>query len=682
MLRWLPMAAAFLTVAALGAGPDRAQGASATSQPLTIKAKIPLPDSPIQMNAAFGSVWMLDGAIQSSQLLRLNIATGRVEHAIQLGPPAPNDSENPGPMAIGKNAVWVAKYWQNTVQRVSPSTNRVVQTVRVGISPNGLVAGFGSIWVANSNSASVSRISQATGRVTATIHVGTATAFAGGPAYLARNSTGIWATIPVLHEIVEINPSTDRVERTIPTDSAGTCGSMTFVPHAVWLDALGCGLNEIARIDLRTGATTARIAVGRWFVSLMAVRDGSLWIAHNSWFNPNTFTGGGGVLEQRDPTTGRVEATYSLGHGDGLAGPLFVGDTLWQANFFTNTLNLFQAPPATPPLASTATASPMARAVPSRHSPRVPAEQSDPPITTAPAAGFTKAGFGSLWLLAPTDLATNTSLLRVNPTTRNVTRFPMGLPAAPQVAIAGGAVWVAKYYENTVWRIDPANGRRVAVIPVGLQPDAILAADGFVWVTNHHSHSLSKIDPVSSHVVATYQVGAKEFRSGPLQIGPGHGSLWIGVPNQGAYVRLDPRTGRLIATVPLALGDPCGGSPVAVSGGEWVNDNCSQIERIDATSNTITATAVVSPAGSSVTDIAYGDHVLWTVGDRNVDPYSGEGTPGVLDARAPSTGAVRREWIMSGTNASADSVVNAFGALWIGDSVNGMLRRFPLPAGP
>ena len=61
--------------------------------------------------------------------------------------------------------MWVTGQLGNSVARIDPATNKVVDTIPVGREPTGVAVGAGSVWVANTLDRSISRINPATNRV-------------------------------------------------------------------------------------------------------------------------------------------------------------------------------------------------------------------------------------------------------------------------------------------------------------------------------------------------------------------------------------------------------------------------------------------------------------------------------------------------------------------------------------
>lgn len=71
-------------------------------------------------------------------LWRLNPETAALEATVLVG----GDT-----VAVGPGSVWITDSLGGTISRVDPRTNRVVATIRVGNSPNGIAVGEGYVWV-------------------------------------------------------------------------------------------------------------------------------------------------------------------------------------------------------------------------------------------------------------------------------------------------------------------------------------------------------------------------------------------------------------------------------------------------------------------------------------------------------------------------------------------------------
>src|SRR5262249_39726254 len=78
---------------------------------------------------------------------------------------------NPDWIAVDEH-IWISNMPKDSVARIDPKTNKVVEMVAVGKKPcSGLVAGFGSLWVPNCDDQTISRVDLKTGKVTATFPI-------------------------------------------------------------------------------------------------------------------------------------------------------------------------------------------------------------------------------------------------------------------------------------------------------------------------------------------------------------------------------------------------------------------------------------------------------------------------------------------------------------------------------
>jgi YVTN family beta-propeller protein len=73
-------------------------------------------------------------------LLRVDPATNTVVDTIPVG-------DGPIGVAVGEGAVWVANELSATVSRIDPEKNEVVETIPLGNRPAGIAVGHDRVWV-------------------------------------------------------------------------------------------------------------------------------------------------------------------------------------------------------------------------------------------------------------------------------------------------------------------------------------------------------------------------------------------------------------------------------------------------------------------------------------------------------------------------------------------------------
>ena len=121
------------------------------------------------------------------------------------------------------------------------------------------------------------------------------------------------------------------------------------------------------------------------------------------------------------------------------------------------------------------------------------------------------------------------------------------------IAFGAGSIWVASGADDTVLRVDPADGRVTKVISIdGVRgeasgPAAIAYGNGSVWVADALDDRITRIDPASQTIAATTAVGRR-----PTAVAVGAGAVWVLNAGDGSVTRIDPETGRVVATIPVA----------------------------------------------------------------------------------------------------------------------------------
>lgn len=246
-------------------------------------------------------------------------------------------------------------------------------------------------------------------------------------------------------------------------------------------------------------------------------------------------------------------------------------------------------------------------------------------IGTAPVAVTT--GAGSVWVADAGDQ----TLIRVDPDHRRIVGRTALDRIPSQLAFGSAALWVASAVgtDGVVQRIDPATGAVVSTTPVRVgagsgddlfappTPSALTVGAGRVW-TNNLVSNISRMDASGSSVVTR----ALPLGRSADGIALGAGALWVASGSDGRVLRLDPRTGRVTAEIPIAatsgarVAGPYG--IVAAYGGVWVTDASSNtVSLIDPHRNAVTTTIRV---GTRPTRIAAGEHGVWVInaGDETI----------------------------------------------------------------
>jgi YVTN family beta-propeller protein len=231
------------------------------------------------------------------------------------------------------------------------------------------------------------------------------------------------------------------------------------------------------------------------------------------------------------------------------------------------------------------------------------------------------AGAGALWIGSGPGATHRVS--RVDPATgetMHTERLPRrgeeGGPTEgfPRIAVGEGAVWAINP-DDTVSRLDPASGRRVAVVPHdGEGASALAAGDVGVWVLSG-LNGIARIDPRTNRMHEPIELGSNRL----MAIAVGGGAVWA-TSEEGLLWRVEPGQPPI---EPIDVG--AGVRYVAFGDGAvWVaNWNDSTVSRVDPATNQVTASVPVGAAQA----LAAGDGAAWV-------SVAGGSRSGVLPASA------------------------------------------------
>ena len=225
-------------------------------------------------------------------------------------------------------------------------------------------------------------------------------------------------------------------------------------------------------------------------------------------------------------------------------------------------------------------------------------------------------------------------------------------PGHAEVAFGAGSVWVspADYYpfpdgdypfggvkpgNDAVLRIDPRTNRIAQRIRVP-SPSGVAFGFGSAWVTDAISGTVLRIDPTTGGVAARIGVGRG---AGDVAADERSGAVWVAgqhLPEVSEYLgesppperstarkltRVDPRTNRVAAEVPLEEATPGGGvRALAVGeGAVWAASATGKLFMVDPRTNGVVA---VVPLGDYVWDLAVSGGSVWATA-QHPGPFGG-----------------------------------------------------------
>lgn len=280
----------------------------------------------------------------------------------------------------------------DTLVALDPQTGAVTSVAKIGRAPDQVVVARGAAWVVDVKDKSVTRVDADSGATQ------TVSGF--------RPDIGTIAAAPIGDVFV------------------------SGLRHSVWhIDPKTGDKQEVAQLP----GPTQGIAAGA----------GSLWVTSPS----DTRDGGGDIVTQLDPVTGRVEQRYPVG-----ATPLFASfgyGALWVSDYDSDMVSVVY--PGTSKVAT----------IPVGHGP----------------LGIA-SGEGAIWVVCYGEQ----QLWRIDPASRQVVaQIPVG--HGPLSVAAGlGSVWVTNRRDGTVTRIDPTSNSVVSTIKVKPSPTGIAVGENRVWV--------------------------------------------------------------------------------------------------------------------------------------------------------------------------------------------------------
>lgn len=219
-------------------------------------------------------------------------------------------------------------------------------------------------------------------------------------------------------------------------------------------------------------------------------------------------------------------------------------------------------------------------------------------------------GHGYIWSSEAPDDTEATTLLRIDPSTGEATRFAVPAPGIPEessIAVTDDAVWAIIRPANganwTLIGLDPNSGVIIRTIDAGADTlAAVRGGFGSLWVTRP-SGLLLRIDPITGETQAEIEL---PHRSTFLSIGPD--AVWV-MNQVGDVCRIDPDTNEVVATVTANRAGIQGGDIVASADAVWVQANSLLAVEIDPATNEVVQR--IGPAQGSGSIAITADNAVW-----------------------------------------------------------------------
>ncbi|MEO6820987.1 MAG: YncE family protein [Candidatus Nanopelagicales bacterium] len=223
-------------------------------------------------------------------------------------------------------------------------------------------------------------------------------------------------------------------------------------------------------------------------------------------------------------------------------------------------------------------------------------------VATVPVVGgpISVAGVGtSVWVA---DYQQG-EVSRIDAVTNRVTATVAVGPSPVSIVPVAGVLWVFNQGNATATIIDPRTTKATATIPTGAHAGFVTLAGNHLWIPDFMgAHQVVELDPVSRQILRRIPVG-----SAPISISFAAGSGWVSNTGDGTITRLDPATGRTLATISVPGGSlgPLIATPRAII---VSNYGANALTVINPTTNSVVGTIVTGDEPQSIIPL-FGD--LW-----------------------------------------------------------------------
>ena len=217
------------------------------------------------------------------------------------------------------------------------------------------------------------------------------------------------------------------------------------------------------------------------------------------------------------------------------------------------------------------------------------------------------------------------------------------------IVVGDSDVFISNKPKNTVARLDSKKNKPADPITVGDKPcSGLTIGFGSLWVPNCGDQSVSRVDLKSGKITATIPIGIGNSEG---YIASGAGSIWLMTDSKGTLARIDPANNKVVAEIVLPAESFC---PVFGENAVWVTSTGNDsVSRIDPNTNLVVETIKV---GKQPRFLTVGEGAVWTLnqGDGSVtriDPKTNKveatvevGVPGGGGDIAAGEGSV---WVTS-----------------------------------
>jgi outer membrane protein assembly factor BamB len=191
------------------------------------------------------------------------------------------------------------------------------------------------------------------------------------------------------------------------------------------------------------------------------------------------------------------------------------------------------------------------------------------------------------------------------------TTLPRLRPSLVLATLVAGLILAAAVYGLASFggnETAPAGPRVIARVAPAGGLDQIVAAFGSAWMVDTDTRTLLRMDPATRRVTARFPLG------GSIELAPGKRVMWVGLTQNGVFrlLRIDPGTNRVVARLhtPDVPGGSTGSVPVVIGDNLWLLSSEAAV-RIDPASGRAIATVRTAHSGYRTRSLAVVDGDLW-----------------------------------------------------------------------
>jgi streptogramin lyase len=181
----------------------------------------------------FGSLWVpLCGATPT--LAKIDLATNRLTAVFKLGPAIAE-----GGVATSDDSVWLVTDKNGTLARIDPASGKVRQNIRVPAGSFNPSFNDGVIWVTRAEGAEITAVDAKTGTIRGSAPTSP------GPRFLAKGAGAVWTLNQGDGSLTRIDAQTMKATNTVPLDTPGHGGDITFGGGMIWTTMMKTPLSMI-----------------------------------------------------------------------------------------------------------------------------------------------------------------------------------------------------------------------------------------------------------------------------------------------------------------------------------------------------------------------------------------------------------------------------------------------------